>query len=75
MLDLDKAFTDSRTRYFVNDKAQSKSILFNPPAADLAAELKAGREVTANEWDQFVTKSMRGSKRSRQAKGVDHGMV
>lgn len=59
MLDLAEAFTDGRTRYFVNDKAESKSILFNPSAADLADELKHSREVDAATWDAFVTKSMR----------------
>ncbi|ROZ86953.1 hypothetical protein EF096_01705 [Pseudomonas neustonica] len=59
MLELDKAFKDSRTRYIVDDMEQSKTILFNPPADDLEAALKTGREVSAEEWDQFVTKSMR----------------
>lgn len=58
-LDLSDAFKDSRTRYFVNDKAESKTVLFGPTEAEVAAELKHSREVDAAGWDAFVTKSQR----------------
>lgn len=58
-LELDQAFIDSRTRYFVNEKRLSKSVLFGADPKDIAEEIKGGsREVSAEEWDAFKTKSM-----------------
>ena len=59
MLEISQAFKDNRTRYIVDEKTQSKCILFNPSTDELDAALKTGREVTPEEWDRFVTKSMR----------------
>lgn len=59
MLEIDKMFKDDRTKYIVNDKKQSKSILFNPPKDELELALKEGRLVTAEEWDAFITKGER----------------
>lgn len=59
-LEIDEAFKDQRTRYFVNDKSLSRAILFNPSDDEIRDELKRGsREVSASEWDAFKTKSMR----------------